>query len=38
MAATCDVFIVGSGLIGATYARLLVDKGYNVIMADVGEQ
>lgn len=33
-----DVFIVGSGLIGATYARMLVEKGFNVGMADVGEE
>ncbi|EJD34922.1 putative pyranose oxidase [Auricularia subglabra TFB-10046 SS5] len=32
-----DVVIAGSGPIGATYARLLVEAGYNVAMFDVGE-
>ncbi|KZV83963.1 pyranose oxidase [Exidia glandulosa HHB12029] len=32
-----DVFIAGSGPIGATYARLLVDRGYSVCMAEVGD-
>jgi len=33
-----DVFIAGSGPIGATYARLLVDAGLNVIMTEIGDQ
>lgn len=33
-----DVFIAGSGPIGATYARLLVDAGYNVVMTEIGDQ
>ncbi|KAJ7757744.1 putative pyranose oxidase [Mycena maculata] len=33
-----DVFIAGSGPIGATYARCLVDAGYNVLMAEIGDQ
>ncbi|KAL6304157.1 putative pyranose oxidase [Sparassis latifolia] len=33
-----DVFIAGSGPIGATYARLLVDAGYNVVMVEIGDQ
>ncbi|KAI6025449.1 putative pyranose oxidase [Pisolithus marmoratus] len=32
------VFIAGSGPIGATFARLLVDAGFNVVMADIGDQ
>ncbi|KAH9850973.1 hypothetical protein C2E23DRAFT_734045 [Lenzites betulinus] len=32
-----DVVIVGSGPIGATYARELVEGGYNVAMFDIGE-
>lgn len=35
---TFDVCVVGSGPIGATYARLLVDAGYNVIMTEIGDQ
>ncbi|PVF95723.1 pyranose oxidase [Serendipita vermifera] len=34
----CDVFIAGSGPVGATYARLLVAAGYNVVMCDVGDE
>nr|ALJ82907.1 hypothetical protein [Irpex lacteus] len=33
-----DVFIAGSGPIGATYARLLTRHGYNVIMTEIGDQ
>jgi len=33
-----DVFIAGSGPLGATHARLLVDAGYNVVMAEIGDQ
>jgi pyranose oxidase len=33
----CDVFIVGSGLLGSTFARLLVERGAQVVMADVGD-
>ncbi|KAJ7021158.1 putative pyranose oxidase [Mycena alexandri] len=33
-----DVFIAGSGPIGATYARCLVDAGYNVLMVEIGDQ
>ncbi|KAJ2978748.1 hypothetical protein NUW54_g11243 [Trametes sanguinea] len=32
-----DVVIAGSGPIGATYARVLVEAGYKVAMFDVGE-
>ncbi|KAI8970761.1 putative pyranose oxidase [Trametes punicea] len=32
-----DVVIAGSGPVGATYARLLVEAGYKVAMFDVGE-
>ncbi|RPD55165.1 pyranose 2-oxidase [Lentinus tigrinus ALCF2SS1-7] len=31
-----DVFIAGSGPIGSTYAKLLVEAGYNVIMCEIG--
>ncbi|KAJ7107426.1 putative pyranose oxidase [Mycena epipterygia] len=33
-----DVFIAGSGPIGATFARCLVDAGYNVLMVEIGDQ
>ncbi|RVD89575.1 uncharacterized protein DFL_000578 [Arthrobotrys flagrans] len=33
-----DVLIVGSGPIGAVYARKLVDAGHNVLMVDAGAQ
>ncbi|KAJ7754829.1 putative pyranose oxidase [Mycena metata] len=33
-----DVFIAGSGPIGATYARSLVDAGFNVLMVEIGDQ
>ncbi|KAI0084961.1 hypothetical protein BDY19DRAFT_997199 [Irpex rosettiformis] len=32
------VFIAGSGPIGATFARLLTRHGYNVVMAEIGDQ
>lgn len=33
-----EVLIVGSGPIGATYARKLVDAGIQVLMVDIGAQ
>jgi pyranose oxidase len=33
----CDVLIVGSGLVGSTFARLLVEQGARVMMLDVGD-
>ena len=33
-----DVLIVGSGPIGATYTRKLVDAGIKVLMVEIGEQ
>ncbi len=33
-----DVLIIGSGAIGATYARLLVNHGKKVTMIDSGPQ
>jgi pyranose oxidase len=32
-----DVFIAGSGPIGGTYARLLVQRGFNVCMVELGD-
>jgi pyranose oxidase len=32
----CDVFIAGTGIVGSTFARTLVDRGARVIMADAG--
>jgi len=33
-----EVLVVGSGPIGATYTRKLVDAGVKVLMVDIGEQ
>lgn len=33
-----DVLVVGSGPIGATWARKIVDAGFKVTMVDIGEQ
>jgi NADPH-dependent 2,4-dienoyl-CoA reductase/sulfur reductase-like enzyme len=33
-----DVLVVGSGPIGATYARKLVEANYNTLMIDMGAQ
>jgi NADPH-dependent 2,4-dienoyl-CoA reductase/sulfur reductase-like enzyme len=33
----CDVLIVGSGPIGATYARAFFNAGLKVLMVDVGD-
>ncbi|KAJ7649340.1 putative pyranose oxidase [Mycena polygramma] len=33
-----DIFIAGSGPIGATFARCLVDAGYSVLMVEIGDQ
>lgn len=35
---TCDVFIAGAGIVACTFARLLVDAGRQVVMADAGAQ
>lgn len=31
-----DVLVIGSGPIGATYARILVEAGRSVVMVDAG--
>jgi heterodisulfide reductase subunit A-like polyferredoxin len=33
-----DILVVGSGPIGATYARKLVDAGFRVYMVEIGSQ
>ncbi|KAH7096134.1 putative pyranose oxidase [Auriculariales sp. MPI-PUGE-AT-0066] len=33
-----DVVIAGSGPIGATYARTLIDRGLNILMVEIGDQ
>lgn len=33
-----DVLVVGSGPIGATYARKLIDAGHKVLMVEAGSQ
>ena len=35
---TADVLVVGSGPVGATYARKLVDAGIEVLMIELGSQ
>ncbi|KAL9072184.1 MAG: hypothetical protein Q9157_005196 [Trypethelium eluteriae] len=35
---TTDVLVVGSGPVGATYARKLVDAGIEVLMVEIGSQ
>jgi pyranose oxidase len=35
---TYDVFIAGGGIVACTFARLLVDAGFNVLMVDAGAQ
>lgn len=33
-----DVVVIGAGISGATFARELVPKGYNVLLVDAGAQ
>lgn len=33
-----DVFIAGGGIVACTFARILVDAGFNVLMVDAGAQ
>jgi pyranose oxidase len=35
---SADVLVIGSGPIGSTYARILVEAGHNVLMVDAGAQ